>query len=648
MRIFRTRPYGRWISLFAGLCLAVATSAQARPNEAIRRAEALERTLSKNPEKLKQRRNIEPVIKAWEEALKNAKGTERVSALEGLARALETLARWSGRNEDRALAKKARARFADTRREAPEKPRGPGPALSLSKGPLVTSNVRPTKPARPVGELAALTYALSGSGLVVPLRVPADTTIRTEELPEKADVGLRFVVDLAPMIASRSALKALSVGHAGVASLRVGQLDRDTVRVVVELERGVARPETLELSREDGARIVVRSSSPDSSDGASPTPDIPSPEPKAPEVDRTEPEADTGGQKPADLDPRGVGARAAAAPGAVDRSDVLVRQQKEEAARGLDALVRELTAKPNSPVPSEPKALEPASEDDAPHFTAALPPLKAAGLHKRTREALRPRPADGLVRVRRVVVDAGHGGKDTGAISKRGLFEKDVNLSIAKELEKELRAIGIEVVMTRSTDEFVSLPERTAIATRADADLFVSVHSNANRNRRIQGVETYFLNTTSNRYASRLAQRENSAGEGGDVEVDVDPDQVEDAESGALPPGPMGQDIRLLLADLAMRSATEESRRLAGVVQGSIVESLQKRGSKITDLGVKNALFFVLLGVRMPSILIESGFVTNPDEEARLSDPGYRRALAKSIAAGVYRYARERENLAAN
>ncbi len=650
--------------------MIVAVPASAGPSNALRRAESLERELSKSPAKLKQRRNLEPVIEAFEAAAKASSGDARMTALDGLARSLETLARWSGRSEDRAEAKRARARYADVKAAR----RGERP-LELAKRVAPERKIEPVKkePGRP-HELAKVAYELEGPSVVVALELPSDVEVRTEEIPAGKGKGLRFVVDLSPVVAARTALRGTSVGHAGVGSLRVGQLDGDTVRLVFDFAEGAARPEVMTVEREGSPRVVIRPSATEpapveeraAEQGASPTPDIPMPSPIAPPDSAPAPSAPAPSAsdtvRPASRGPQPE-ARIERDP-AMGRSDVLERQRKEQAARGLDALVRDLTsrgrAEPNAN--SDPREAAPAAEpkpaqvvqartedaDDAEHFKAALPPIQANGLHKRTREALRPRGEPGLVRVRRVVVDAGHGGKDTGAIGKRGTLEKDVNLALAKDVSRELEGMGIEVVMTRSTDEFVSLPERTAIASRAGADLFVSVHSNANRNRRLQGIETYFLDTTSNRYSARLAQRENAAGEGAHEEVDIDPSEDESSEAGALPAGPMGQDIRMLLADLAMRSATSESRRLAGAVQGSIVGSLRQKGVRAADLGVKNALFYVLLGVRMPSILIESGFVTHPEEEARLASASYRKDLAKAIAAGVYRYAREREQLASN
>jgi N-acetylmuramoyl-L-alanine amidase len=253
-----------------------------------------------------------------------------------------------------------------------------------------------------------------------------------------------------------------------------------------------------------------------------------------------------------------------------------------------------------------------------------------------------------LVKIRRVIVDAGHGGHDTGALGKRGTREKDVNLAIALRLGHELQhELGVEVIYTRKTDVFVPLSRRAEIANRANADLFISVHSNAHKNRDISGVETYFLNTTSSHYASRLASRENAEQFSPDDLDGAAPDVgAPEDDAGQLPGGPLGRDLRLLLADLAMRSATDDSRRLASYVQGSVVGSLRRSHTDVKDLGVKHALFYVLLGVRMPSVLVESGFLTHREEESRLAEPRYQETLASAIARGVRRFIEERNQVA--
>lgn len=222
------------------------------------------------------------------------------------------------------------------------------------------------------------------------------------------------------------------------------------------------------------------------------------------------------------------------------------------------------------------------------------------------------------LKVRRVVIDAGHGGRDTGAIGPDGTREKDVALAIASKLGRRLEAMGLEIVMTRDDDRFVTLEDRTRIANQKKGDLFISVHCNAAASKALRGIETYTLNTSSNRYSIRLAARENATSERG-----------------------VG-DLRYILADLATRANTSESTRLAQQVQRSLVTSLSAGYSGVRDLGTKEALFFVLLGAKMPAILVETSFISHPEEEQRLAKPEYQGRVADSIARAVGTFLEDR------
>lgn len=221
--------------------------------------------------------------------------------------------------------------------------------------------------------------------------------------------------------------------------------------------------------------------------------------------------------------------------------------------------------------------------------------------------------------VRRVVVDAGHGGHDPGAIGPTRVREKDVTLAIARKLEAKLKAGGFEVVMTRSDDRFVALEERTAIANTSRGDLFISIHANANPRRALAGTETWILNVADDRYAKRLAARENGA--------DLDD-------------GGEGTEAQRILTDLDAKASTEASRRLAQAVQREITGAVRARFGEDRDLGVKSALFYVLLGARMPAVLVETAFISNREEERRLASPAYQDVVAGSISRAVEQYAR--------
>ena len=225
-------------------------------------------------------------------------------------------------------------------------------------------------------------------------------------------------------------------------------------------------------------------------------------------------------------------------------------------------------------------------------------------------------------KIRTVVIDAGHGGKDPGAIGKRGLREKDITLYVAKRLGKILKARhGVKIVYTRTRDVFVPLNERTEIANSRKADLFISVHTNASKKRNTRGIETYFLNWTNNREALKVAARENR----------ISVKKMQKIQNG----------LQMILQDLARNSKREESLRLAHSVQNAMVNSLKKDYSKIENLGVKYALFYVLVGAEMPSVLVEISFISNREEEKRLSRNSYKNRIAEAIARGVNDYIRQ-------
>ncbi len=224
---------------------------------------------------------------------------------------------------------------------------------------------------------------------------------------------------------------------------------------------------------------------------------------------------------------------------------------------------------------------------------------------------------------RRVVIDPGHGGHDPGAVGPSGLYEKNVVLDIALKLKKILLADPFnEVFLTRETDRFISLEERTAMANRKNADFFVSVHANANPVRRVKGIETYLLNWTNDDEAMRVAARENKISLKKMREMHRQMDT-----------------LGMILNDLSRDCKRNDSIKLANYIQQSMVTTLNNESSyKSIDLGVKQALFYVLFGARMPSVLVEVSFISNPQEEQLLSDESYRMQIAKAIAKGLDTY----------
>jgi len=221
-----------------------------------------------------------------------------------------------------------------------------------------------------------------------------------------------------------------------------------------------------------------------------------------------------------------------------------------------------------------------------------------------------------------IVLDAGHGGHDSGATGPTGLMEKDLVLDVTRRVTKLVEArLGIKVRLTRDADHFVTLRDRTSYANRERADLFVSIHANAHREAAADGVETYFLSSE----ATDSAARQVAALENGVVQLE----QPAGRTSGQM------DIVKAILWDLAQSEFQLESSRLAEVVHDSMTQTL-----RISNRGVKQAGFYVLGGAAMPAILIEIGFVTNPREERRLKDSKYRDEIARAIFAGLAEYKR--------
>jgi N-acetylmuramoyl-L-alanine amidase len=216
--------------------------------------------------------------------------------------------------------------------------------------------------------------------------------------------------------------------------------------------------------------------------------------------------------------------------------------------------------------------------------------------------------------VSRIVIDPGHGGHDPGAMGN-GVNEAELVLDVALRLEQLLRKLsGTEVVLTRRTDEFVSLAERTAMANREGADLFLSIHANASEDTSARGIETYFLNFANNLSSASVAARENAAS---------------GQAMGALPD---------FVKAIALNNKLDESRDFATDVQRAMIDRLRLTNKTTKDLGVKQAPFVVLIGAAMPSVLAEISFVTNPQEARLLKSSAFRQRIAEALFAATKKY----------
>lgn len=240
-----------------------------------------------------------------------------------------------------------------------------------------------------------------------------------------------------------------------------------------------------------------------------------------------------------------------------------------------------------------------------PKTSASTPDTKGLDPESLTREF-------GLI-AKTIVIDPGHGGEDPGAVGSGTRHEKDIVLSMAKKLREVLTARGYTVLMTRDTNRFIPLRERTQFATQHKADLFLSIHANGSENRQAHGIETYYLDVSSTDKASeQIAARENANA------------------------GYSIQELESLLKGLIQESKSEDSKRLAEHVQQKLV---QVTGA--ADRGVKHARFVVLIGAKVPSILIETGFVSNPTEGKKLATSAYQDKIATAIADGVDKFLKQ-------
>ena len=276
---------------------------------------------------------------------------------------------------------------------------------------------------------------------------------------------------------------------------------------------------------------------------------------------------------------------------------------------------------PTPVVPTAPKAKNAqAGPVAAKAVTTVEKPLEGVQPQKsveaKTPVKARVEPSQREARTVTIVIDPGHGGKDPGAVGKGGLMEKDVTLKISRMLRDRLgkAASGTKVIMTRDTDVFIPLEERTAIANSRNADLFVSVHINSSPRRAASGVETYILSISKDESARRLAARENATSR------------------------KAVSDLEFILSDLMKTAKRNDSVQFASVVHERLVAKLMGNYTGIRSNGVKGAPFYVLVGTRMPSILVEVSFISNPMEEKRMKSEKYLHDVVEGISTGILNY----------
>jgi N-acetylmuramoyl-L-alanine amidase len=397
-------------------------------------------------------------------------------------------------------------------------------------------------------------------------RIVIDTTQEVQFRRGRLTHPDRIYFDLLNTHLSESlANQTFPVGDGFLKQIRVGQNKPDVVRVVLDFE-SISRYNVFSLPDPHRLVVDILGIKPEPTPAAPPraTPTPPSEEPEKPATD------------------------------------------DEPALAALDPEVTGPTSTAAEVPPPDPK---PASADLSPPRDVVLP-LPA----EPTADGRLPISRQLGLGARRVIIDPGHGGHDPGAMAG-GLREKDLVLDISRRVAKFLEEEGTyEVILTRNSDVFIPLEERTAIANSKEADLFVSIHANSSRNHRARGLETYYLNLATSPQAEETAARENAVSTRRMTE------------------------LRDLLSQIMNNSRIVESKEFAHRVHSSMVKHAVAMDSHSRDLGVKTAPFYVLLGANMPSVLLEVSFISNPDDAKLLASGDFRQDIARSIADGIKSY----------
>jgi N-acetylmuramoyl-L-alanine amidase len=441
--------------------------------------------------------------------------------------------------------------------------------------------------------------------------------------PDRLFVDLKRT-RLHPNLTSRT----FPVGDGLLAQVRIGQNQADVVRVVLDFKE-VYEHNVFYIEDADRARLVIDvrgTSTTAGRDRKVAEAETPTTPPRAAGV-QVAPPAPDDGLPPAPTEPPAAQPTPPASPGGVGTPPPTEPAAAAGTAEGpvrsaagsspADPPVRRAAGVtprgPSAPAPEARPAAPGVVEGPRPPATAAAPPSTTSPPQANRDGSYSIARQLGLG-ARRIVIDPGHGGHDPGTIGRRGLMEKDLVLDVALRLERMVREeLGAEVVLTRSTDVFIPLEERTAVANARGADLFLSIHANASRNPTARGIETYFLSFARNAHAEAVAARENAI------------------SAATL------KDLQGLVRAITLSSKIDESRDFAASVQEAMVEHLRGHGPA-PDRGVHTAPFYVLIGANMPSVLAEIAFVSHPEDERRLKTAGFRQEIARSLFKGVRGY----------
>jgi len=500
----------------------------------------------------------------------------------------------------------------------PDSPRAAEVKAAVKKGGRAQEAALPTPPPRGLAQVFNLRFWSGASSTRVVLDVEKAVHYKYDRIsnPDRLWVDLEGT-RLHPNLLG----KMFPVGDGLLEKIRIGQNKDTTVRVVLDFKdvkdhtifylenptrlvvdvRGTAAPPATVIAGRAPATVVATNASPEAFDLPPDRPASPAPTPT----------------------PRA----AAGSRSAKSASPLPVRHVEGlEVPRLLPPPIPDPIIRPSAAPFEGPPRRTAAAASPSP-WPSATPPPRDARVLARTDPDPPPMAPQvnragsySLARqlglgARKIVIDAGHGGHDPGTLGRGGLQEKDLVLDVAVRLQRLVREeLGAEVVMTRSTDVFVPLEERTAVANAQGADLFLSIHANSSRNPGVRGIETYFLNFAQDPHAEAVAAREN-----------------------AISPATL-KDLQNLVKAIALNSKIDESRDFASSVQEALVQTIRPIAPDVSDRGVRTAPFYVLIGANMPSILAEIAFVSNPQEERLLRTPEHRDRIARSLLEGVRAY----------
>jgi len=498
----------------------------------------------------------------------------------------------------------------------PDSPRAAEVKAAVKKGGRAQEAALPTPPPRGLAQVFNLRFWSGASSTRVVLDVEKAVHYKYDRIsnPDRLWVDLEGT-RLHPNLLG----KMFPVGDGLLEKIRIGQNKDTTVRVVLDFKdvkdhtifylenptrlvvdvRGTAAPPATVIAGRAPATVVATNASPEPFDLPPGRPASPAPTPRAAAGSRSAkfasplPVRQVEGLEVPRLLPPPI-------------PDPVIRPSAapfEGPPRRTAAAASPSPWPAATPAPREARVVAHTDPDTPP----VAPQVNRAGSYSLARQL-------GLG-ARKIVIDAGHGGHDPGTLGRGGLQEKDLVLDVALRLQRLVREeLGAEVVMTRSTDVFVPLEERTAVANAQGADLFLSIHANSSRNPGVRGIETYFLNFAQDPHAEAVAAREN-----------------------AISPATL-KDLQNLVKAIALNSKIDESRDFASSVQEALVQTIRGVAPDVSDRGVRTAPFYVLIGANMPSILAEIAFVSNPQEERLLRTPEHRDRIARSLLEGVRAY----------